>query len=223
MAKIPFRVVGVNMDVSIQSYEPRESEAVQIDTGMQVTWPRVAFSAFSALFGRKLRRIAACKRGEPILSTYVGNIHKMGLDTVILSVNPLFISCFVTLLRANLGIDREIDSSGECAPPFPGNVYVLLRVMKTESTKNRSNEFAFRLILGHELEVEVAREWLPNQVWKSAKWFRRREPRGWYMDIKENFDNPFGVEVTDYGLAGACLRDGLGTVICEGMNEDVQG
>lgn len=130
----------------------------------------------------------------------------------------------MTLLRVNLGIGREIDSSGECALPFPSNVYFLLRVIKNESTKNKSNEFAFRLILSHELEVEVSREWLPNQVWKSAKWFRRREPRGWYMDIKENFDNPFGVEVTasEYGLAGTCVRDGFRTVICED-NEYVQG
>jgi len=117
----------------------------------------------------------------------------------------------------------EIDGSGECAPPFPLNVYVLLRVMKTKSTENRSDEFPFRLILGHELKVEVTRELLPNQVWKSAKWFRRREPRGWYMDIKENFDNPFGVEVTDYGLAGACVQDGFGMVNYQSNEDYVQG
>jgi hypothetical protein len=50
--------------------------------------------------------------------------------------------------------------------PFPGNVYVLLCVMKTKSTKNRSNEFVFQLILGHELEVEVAREQTPTHSLK---------------------------------------------------------
>lgn len=90
MAKIPFHVVGINMDVGIQSYEPRQSETVQMDTGMQVTWPRAVFSAFSALFGRKPRRATVRKRGELILSTYVAHIDQMSLDTVILSVNHLF-------------------------------------------------------------------------------------------------------------------------------------
>lgn len=85
------------------------------------------------------------------------------------------------------------------------NVYMKLRVRKLQPPPAASNQFAFDLILGHKLQVRISRKWLPDHIYRSAKLFRWKKPRGWRIGILQNFD-PLLDEDIECGLHDAWKR-----------------
>jgi len=130
------------------------------------------------------------EKGQTISSCVTQSVFCMGPSTVILTIN----------------------GSGVLEPPFPlaPNMHLLLRIRKISPHKSTNRPFPFRLILSHELEVNITRKWLPSQRFRSAKLFRLKKPRGWSISIWENFT---GDGVVGCGLHEAWARaQGAGKV-----------
>lgn len=85
-AKIPLRVVGSQNDVVIDSWDPYESEVIQVDNRARESWLHAAFSLLSALLCGKLNQTAVREKGQSIPSYVTQSVFPMGPSTVILSV-----------------------------------------------------------------------------------------------------------------------------------------
>jgi hypothetical protein len=86
-----------------------------------------------------------------------------------------------------------------------------LHVKKLHPLTAASNQFTFDLILGHDLEVRITRKWLPDRIYRSAKLFRWKKPRGWRIEILQNFDSLPSRRDVGCGVHEAWVRAQEGT------------